>query len=231
MQKLFLTVGVLTMIAIGVRGADAAPRGATCFGESATIVRGSGNDTIYATNFRDVIVAGAGDDYVSAREGSDLVCGGEGDDELHGGDGTDQTDGGAGDDFVDGRRGVDDTLLGGSGADKMLGGGVLQGGPGPDRISSASYENEDSIDVVKGGDGNDDLFGDGSGGFGERLLGGKGNDRIAGGRAKDDLDGGSGNDRLFSSNGADQLDGGPQHDRCEQDNNDVVTRCEEIASR
>ena len=89
---------------------------------------------------------------VAGKEGDDYICGGEGDDEVHGGDDTDHTDGGPGDDFVDGRRGVDDTLLGGSGEDQMLGGGVLNGGPGPDEIDSSSYEREDSIDVVKGGD-------------------------------------------------------------------------------
>jgi hypothetical protein len=39
----------LVLIAICVRGADAAPRGATCFGKPATIVRGNGDDTITGT--------------------------------------------------------------------------------------------------------------------------------------------------------------------------------------
>ena len=137
MRKLIGTLSVLVLISAGVGGADAAPRGATCFGKPATIVRGSGDDRIYGTNFVDVIVAGGGDDVVAGKEGDDYICGGEGDDEVHGGDDTDHTDGGPGDDFVDGRRGVDDTLLGGSGEDQMLGGGVLNGGPGPDEIDSS----------------------------------------------------------------------------------------------
>ena len=97
--------------------------GQTCFGKSATIVRGSGNDTIQGTGGSDVIVAGGGNDTVAAGNGVDYVCGdggddtidtgraddfldgGNGSDELHGYNGGDRIVGGTGRDFLDGRRG------------------------------------------------------------------------------------------------------------------------------
>ena len=172
------TAVVLVLATLVVSGADAAKRGQTCFGKTATIVRGGGN-------------------------------------------------GGKGDDFLDGRRGVDDTLIGGSGKDLMLGGGVLKGGSGPDEINSYSYESEVEVDLVLGGSGNDFLIGDGRNGFGERLLGGVGNDQIVGGKSDDKLDGGSGKDELNGKGGEDKLDGGPQTDRCRDQAEDTLTNCEQ----
>lgn len=99
-------------------------------------------------------------------------------------------------------------MLGGQGRDKILGGGVLNGGAGPDYVNSYSYEREVAVDTLRGAAGDDKLEGAGS------------DDVLSGGSGDDNLDGGRGRDRL---------DGGPQRDRCNVDGSDPPPRnCEDV---
>ncbi|MBD2515725.1 M10 family metallopeptidase C-terminal domain-containing protein [Nostoc sp. FACHB-973] len=114
----------------------------------------------------------------------------------------------------------DDTLTGG-----LLGGDILNGGDGNDRLIEGGDTNFflDDTEIVKGnftdylfsierakltGGGNDNsiyasLF---SGSV--YLLGNGGNDSLYGGKSDDDLDGGNGNDQIFGGAGNDNLIGG-----------------------
>jgi Ca2+-binding RTX toxin-like protein len=98
---------------------------------------------------------------------------------------------------------ADDSLMGGTGSDRLLGGSgddSLMGGTGDDRLLGGS-----GADSLMGGTGNDRLLG-GSGD--DSLMGGTGNDRLLGGSGADWLMGGTGNDRLLGGSGADWLNGG-----------------------
>ncbi len=71
-----------------------------CFGRTATIVKGDGDNTIVGTSGKDVIVAGGGDDEIEGGDGNDRICAGKGEDTADGeGDG-DKVSGGKGDDTV-----------------------------------------------------------------------------------------------------------------------------------
>ena len=106
-------------------------------------------------------------------------------------------------DFLDGRRGREDVLLAGPGRDRLIGGSVLKGGGGNDRLDSAGYRRENGADRLDGGSGDDRLRGDSQNGPGERSTaapatttcsGLDGDDALAGGDGNDELDGGTGTD-------------------------------------
>jgi Ca2+-binding RTX toxin-like protein len=84
------------------------------------------------------------------------------------------------------------TVTGGSGADVLLGGGVLG-----------------TALRISGGGGNDRLEG---GGGADRLSGGSGDDTLRGGAGNDTLSGGLGSDLLEAGLGEDRLDGGAGND-------------------
>lgn len=109
-------------------------------------------------------------------------------------------EGGAGDDALFGGEG-DDTLVGGAGAD------ILDGGDG---IDTASYEGQRAaltIDLASGLALGGDAKGDTYISI-ENVIGGNGNDFIAGDAGANELSGGAGNDFLVGRGGADLLDGG-----------------------
>ena len=86
--------------ALALPAAAAAP---SCFGQAATKVGTSGNDTINGTSRADVIVALAGNDTVNGLGANDRLCGGAGTDLLNGGVGTDRIDGDLGNDTLLGK--------------------------------------------------------------------------------------------------------------------------------
>lgn len=162
--------------AIGLLPATVAAGGSSCFGQPATIVGTSGDDTIQGTASRDVIALGGGDDTADARGGADLVCGGNGEDLIDLGPGADR---GRGDN-------ADDGISGGAGRD------LLQGNDGFDFLFG-----EGGSDVSKGHAGGDGLI-DGAGH--DRLAAGPGMDFLHGGAGDDGLLGGTGNLDLASYN-------------------------------
>ena len=97
----------------------------------------------------------------------------------------------------------DDSLVGGSGNDKMEGGlgdDVLYGGTGDDSLYGVA-----GVDVLFGEDGNDYLdTGTGTG----TLVGGAGNDRLFSRTNNDVLIGGTGKDDISGNGGDDILIGG-----------------------
>ena len=87
-----------------------------------------------------------------------------------------------------------DLLVGGSGMDRMYGGGtgdILDAGAGNDELHGGEGQ-----DLLLGGAGDDKLFGD------------EGNDTLDGGTGRDELHGGAGNDTLDGAAGVDTLVGG-----------------------
>ncbi len=117
-----------------------------------------GDDSIIASNDRDVIFGRGGNDILVGRGGNDRLFGGEGNDVIYG------------DAFDDSPLGdlpvtsSTDVLYGGQGND------FLFGGNGDDFLLGDSGD-----DVIEGGDG-DDFLGGGAGN--DELFGGRGDDRI-----------------------------------------------------
>ena len=124
---------------------------------------------------------------------------------------------GGGDDYfqnfaTDTMRGdVAGTLRMGSGDDRVLNAGTLDRvflGDGNDFYSAVqddlNYDNYDNPAVfaseVRGGNGNDVMYGDGGK---DRLYGGNGDDQLFGGTGEDLIDGGRGNDMLSGGSGSD----------------------------
>jgi Ca2+-binding RTX toxin-like protein len=68
---------------------------------------GAGNDTIYGSEFNDIINGDGGNDELGGRSGNDTINGGSGDDTLYGDDGNDLLIGGAGKDSFYGGTGSD----------------------------------------------------------------------------------------------------------------------------
>jgi len=130
--------------------------------------------------------------------------------------------GGAGDDAIYARAG-DDILAGGSGSDWLDGGsgrdaadyGWTTAGVTVDLVAGTASGTEIGVDQlvaiedVIGGAGNDAIAGDG---VGNMLAGGAGHDSLSGGGGGDLLDGGAGNDILDGGVGADAMTGGAGDD-------------------
>ena len=161
------------------------------------------------------------DDVITGNSSANTLIGGTGNDQLTGGSGNDRLFGG----------GSADLLSGGEGHDKLIGGGGRDTaifGSGNNRIDLAITERQRTregkdiltgIENVKGGDGNDFIYGDGLNNYlyGEagkdRLYGKDGKDRLFGEAGNDILLGGDGNDLLTGGLGNDQLTGGAGRDK------------------
>lgn len=187
---------------------------------SATVLCGSGNDTITSTGGSDdYIVPGPGSDRVFAGDGNDIVAGESGPVSM-GETANDYFDLGAGNDI--GKDGVgNNTILGGDGNDSIVGGirsDVLAGGLGKDTLRGGAGD-----DLIDGGGGTDRLFGqDGN----DHLTGGGHNDVLVGGAGADTLVGNQGDDLLvagtpgFVSDSLNTLDGGAGIDSALRENED-----------
>lgn len=127
--------------------------------------------------------------------GGDTLVGGRGDDTLVGGAGPDDLFGGTGLDLV--------TYVGAAAAVSVrLGGSGVGGDAAGDRYSS--------IEIVRGSELGDRLYGSGAG---ETLLGGAGADTLLGYDGADRLHGNDASDSVYGGNGHDTLDGGDGADR------------------
>lgn len=138
-----------------------------------------GNDTLTGQANNDTITGGLGNDNISGLAG---------DDRIHGGT---ITGGPVG--IYDRPNEGNDTLRGGNGNDYLFGYGgndYIFGDSGNDYISGGG-----GTDTIRGGIGNDNIM---NGGFGSKLYGEQGNDKIESGQS-DYLDGGADNDTLGNS--------------------------------
>ena len=175
---------------------------------------GGHDDTLDGGEGDDDVDGDWGDDALHGGAGTDTLYGGWGDDSLDGGSGGDWIAGAGDDDTADysarGSR-VELTLDGDAndGADGEKDNirddvETLTGGSGDDRIAGGGAE-----DTLNGGDGRDTLDG---GGGDDDVNGSAGDDTIRGGDDHDDLDGGVGADTLDGGSGWDRMSGGEGRD-------------------
>ena len=139
----------------GSSGDDAPVRGGDAEGDSLTSI-----ESIWGSNFADLLIGSRAANYLFGNGGNDRIWGGSGDDHIRGGDGDDILGdddaeaedgssergndviyGDAGFDFLSGAEG-DDMLFGGMDDDTLMGGmgdDVLEGGPGADEIDGGEH--------------------------------------------------------------------------------------------
>lgn len=210
---------------ITIEGAE--PAAGAC-----TITGTPGDDVLVGTPDDDIICGLAGDDLIQGLEGDDVLWGGPGDDRLEGGDGDDELRGGDGSDVLDGEAGAD-LMRGGGGLDTVT--YATRTAPvfvyvGVTDVSNGEAGENDvvssDIEIVRGGRGNDELYG---GPGPQELYGRGGNDIIDGGDGAGDLlDGGEGNDHLIDADRLnDRVFCGGGWDLYRADLLDRVVGCEE----
>jgi Ca2+-binding RTX toxin-like protein len=85
--------------------------------------------------------------------------------------------------------------------------------------------NDNHLDVLRGGDGDDLIESDYDGSPAE-IHGGIGSDTLFGDAGDDELHGDAGDDELFGGGGTDALDGGADNDRCDSSGASTETNCE-----
>jgi len=161
-----------------------------------------------------------GNDVVQSGLGNDTVLGGAGSDILMGESGTDYLSGEAGNDIIYGNKEID-VLDGGAGDDTIYGG---QNSGTPRYDAYGNLRQQDGVETIFGGEGNDSLFGN----YGQDLIsGGAGNDTIFGGQNEDTIDGGAGDDMILGNRENDVLTGGDGADTfffaTDAQGNDIVT--------
>jgi Ca2+-binding RTX toxin-like protein len=168
---------------------------------SYTVDGGDGDDTLSGGEGSELLLGGAG---------NDLLFGNGGDDTLDGGTGSDTLKGGAGNDTADYSSRTADLSIGigilsddggvGEHDNVYLDMETVLGGSGDDRIGGGGGAN-----LITGGAGNDSLFGN----YGnDTLFGESGDDLLDGQQGNDYLHGGDGNDTLDGAGGIDTLTGG-----------------------
>ena len=198
----------VTLTANGASDDGANCPGASCEGDNFVgdferIDTGDGNDVISAGPLDNVVFAGGGDDQVHGEAGND---------DLEGDDGQDVLSGDRGNDRVSGDRGPDQ-LLGGAGDDLLNADSfetspdVFSGGKGLDQVDYSGASDDLKIDLDNKAD--DGIAGEGDNVRSdvEDVIGGDGNDRIAGSARANELEGGLGSDLLTGGKGADGLHG------------------------
>jgi hypothetical protein len=129
--------------------------------------------------------------------------------------GTERVSGGAGGDRLEGNQGANE-LLGNGGDDVIVGGGgndTLRGGPDSDTLSYDDRGSGEGVDVTLNALGGGGAIGesDSTSEF-ERLLGGKGADRLTGSALDDVIQGGEGADVVSGADGNDTLFGNEDDD-------------------
>jgi trimeric autotransporter adhesin len=178
----------------------------------------------------DLINGLGGRDNLYGDSGNDTLNGGDDNDGLFGNGGVDSLNGGAGNDYLYDIEGIGNTLNGGDGDDRIIGGigSEIDGGANTDAIlldySGQSTNTADILlDATGGGVGNDgtviqniEFFTlNGSEGndsadasatnYSNLLIGRGGSDTFTGGGGNDTLEGGDGDDLLVGSGGNDWL--------------------------
>ncbi len=100
---------------------------------------------------------------------------------------------------------------------------VVEGGAGPDRIDVTSAGPASQFSIIDGDRGNDTLFAPGAG----DVRGGDGDDRLFGSPKEDRLHAEGGDDLIVGGKGADKMNGGPGIDliRAKDGVKDLTIRC------
>ncbi len=163
-------------------------------------------ETIWASEYNDVLLGDAGDNNLFGNGGNDTLLGGNGDDWIEGGAGDDWIEGGAGADYMSGGSGIDTVSYADSGAGVYAVLGTYGSGANQSfytaRFGTAEGDQLREIENLVGSAHNDKLIGDEAnntltGGAGDdNLRGGAGNDTLVGGTGRDTLSGGSGTDTV-----------------------------------
>ncbi len=160
----------------------------------------------------------SGSDHPDRLVGNDLnnqLLGFGGDDTISGGDGADEISGGTGVDKLDGGAGFDRLIYSSSAAGVTI--DLSEQNPDPDAFIVASggdaegdlYRNFEHVTGSNAADGDDFIAGNDSLNV---LIGGGGDDDIFGGGSTDVLSGGNGRDTLSGEEGSDTMIGGDGDD-------------------
>jgi Ca2+-binding RTX toxin-like protein len=213
---------------------DAAASVTVVLGTGVTKVTGGDTDEISSI---ENVIGSTGNDVLTGNSSANVLLGGAGDDEITGGGGADILDGGANDDtfYFTGNEGLGDTILGGSGTDRIeikgsvaatienfsqasgsieefQGNGLGILGTAKNNVLDFSglshYAGVASIDGLAGDD-NIKAFATKE----AVLFGNTGDDTLIGGNLADKLDGGDGDDSLVGGLEADTLVGGDGDDQ------------------
>jgi hypothetical protein len=178
---------------------------------------GPGLDRLSGGEERDTLLGGPDGDDLKGLGGDDLLRGGGGSDDLDGGPGADTLRGGDGLDQMRGGDGGDlfHAGLEGGGPDTFL------GGPGIDTVTYAFASSPVSVTIFDLTDPNANAS-DGRAGENdylqhdvENVVGGSGDDSLAGNNLANRIEGGTGRDVLRGATGADVLVGGDGDDTIE----------------
>lgn len=157
-------------------------------------------ETIWASEYNDVLLGDAGANNLYGNGGNDTLLGGDGDDWIEGGAGNDWIEGGAGADYMSGGSGIDTVSYAGHVSATQDGiyveiGGLTASGATGDTVT-ADVENligTQYSDSLVGNAGNNRLEG---GAGGDAIFGGAGNDVVVGGAGDDYMSGGANTDTV-----------------------------------
>ncbi|NDC64400.1 MAG: calcium-binding protein, partial [Planctomycetia bacterium] len=200
---------------------DSAAQGDLTIDLEAGAARGQGSDNVSGI---ENAIGGSGNDTIIGDAGANLLRGGAGTDVISAAGGNDSLSGDAGDDSLDGGAG-DDSLDGGAGddtADFRSALSSLKVDLGKGSATGDGTDSLTSIENVVGGSGDDEIAGDV---HDNTLAGGPGNDRLVGAGGNDRLDGQDGSDTLIGGSGADVLIGGPGDNKCSSGSASSLTDC------
>lgn len=143
-------------------------------------------------------------DQITGNASANILRGAAGNDNINGENGSDTLFGDAGDDTLNGEDGTD-VLNGGEGADN------LNGGNSRDKASYAEATDPLMVDLANSMLNTGEAAGDTYVSI-EGLIGGMGNDTLAGSVDANELEGEAGDDMLIGRAGVDTLDGGDGND-------------------
>jgi Ca2+-binding RTX toxin-like protein len=191
----------------------AGPRAVRCVGDggvNARVRTGAGNDRVRLRTAPDADrleqvseQLGEGEDRISGTASFVTASGGRGDDVLLGGAGDDRLTGGGGRDRLDGGPGSD--VLGDGDDSDRPDADVLDGGAGAfDNVDYSKRTRRVDVDLRRGGGNGQRGERDRLAGF-EGVLGGSGDDRLAGTRGADYALGGGGEDVVRGRGGNDAV--------------------------
>jgi len=205
------------------------------------IINGNnGDNVLLGTNDDDILNGKGGNDRLIGNKGDDKNNGDAGHDTIvwNNGDGSDTNNGGAGNDTqeVNGSNTQGDEFVVKAGGNDFLFDRVnlgkftlndqniekleVNGGGGDDKLTVGNLAGSDLNKIIfKGGDGNDWLDASKTD-VAIEAWGGKGNDKLYGGSAKDVLNGDAGNDLLVGNKGDDKNNGGAGNDTIVWNNGD-----------